>query len=54
MAVVPEVEPEPVEQDTQSECDHPEAVTDLLVDTSLASSSSQVSSQSQSFAGGSE
>lgn len=47
MAVLPEVEPEPVEQDMQSECDHPEAMTDLLVDTSLASSSSQEESFAQ-------
>lgn len=48
MAVVPEpVEPEPVEQDTQSEFDHAETVTEVLVDTSLASSSSQEESFAQ-------
>lgn len=42
MAVVPEVEIEPSEQDTQSEFDQQEAATDFLVDTSF-------SSQNESF-----
>lgn len=37
MAVVPEVEIEPLEQDTQSEFDQQEAATDFLVDTSFSS-----------------